>query len=107
MESGTDERCGVTLECRDERAGDWAAAEKEWILAISGDPQNARAWVNLGVALNRQNKQKKVTVHAGTIGLKDGTTLRSVLGAETSGKVINGEVALDLPAQTAVAFKAF
>jgi superkiller protein 3 len=42
-----------------ERAGDWAAAEREWILAISGDPQNARAWVNLGVALNRQNKVKE------------------------------------------------
>ena len=59
------------------------------------------------IALNRQNQQKRVTVPAGTIGLKDGTTLKSVLGVEMSGKVVNGEVALNLPAQTAVAFKAF
>ena len=59
------------------------------------------------VALNRQNKQKQVSVPAGSIGLKDGTTLKTVLGADASSKVVNGEVALTLPAQTAVAFKAF
>ena len=59
------------------------------------------------VALNRENKQKQVTVPAGSIGLKDGTTLKTVLGADASSKVVNGEVALNLPAQTAVAFKAF
>ena len=59
------------------------------------------------IALNRQNRYRQVTVPAGTIGLTDGTTLRSVLGVKTSSKVINGEVSLDLPPQTAIAFKAF
>jgi len=59
------------------------------------------------VALNRQNMQKQVTLPAGSIGLKDGTTLKSVIGADASSRVVNGEAALNLPAQTAVAFKAF
>ena len=59
------------------------------------------------IALNRQNTQKQVTLPAGSIGLKDGTTLKSIIGAGTSSKVVNGEAALNLPAQTAVAFKAF
>jgi glycosidase len=59
------------------------------------------------IALNRQNQPKQVTVPAGTIGLRDGTTLKSVIGVDTSSRVVNGELALKLPAQTAVAFKAF
>ena len=57
------------------------------------------------IAFNRQNQQKQVKVPS--IGLKDGVTLKSVIGIETSSKVINGEVLLNLPAQTAVAFKAY
>jgi neopullulanase len=59
------------------------------------------------IALNRQNTQKQVTLPAGSIGLKDGTTLKSVIGADASSRVVNGEAALNLPAQTAMAFKAF
>jgi glycosidase len=59
------------------------------------------------VALNRQNTQKQVTLPAGSIGLKDGTTLKSVIGGDASSTVVNGEAALNLSAQTAVAFKAF
>jgi glycosidase len=59
------------------------------------------------VALNRQNAQKQVTLPAGSIGLKDGTTLKSVIGGDASSTVVNGQAALNLPAQTAVAFKAF
>ena len=59
------------------------------------------------VAINRENKAKQVTVPAGSIGVKDGTTLRSVIGVDASSRVIDGEAMLDLPAQTAVAFKAF
>jgi glycosidase len=58
------------------------------------------------VALNR-DQQKRVTLPAGVIGLKDGKTLKSVIGVEASSRVVNGEVTLDLPPQTAVAFKAF
>src|SRR2546423_3889997 len=39
-----------------ERAGDWPAAEREWLAVVSAAPGDARAWVNLGVALNRQNE---------------------------------------------------
>jgi hypothetical protein len=59
------------------------------------------------VAFNRQNQPKQVSVPAGTIGLRDGTSLKTVIGAEASSKVVNGEAALNLPAQTAVAFKVF
>jgi glycosidase len=57
------------------------------------------------IAFNRQNQPKQVKVPA--IGLKDGVTLKSVIGTETTSRVVNGEVVLDLPAQTAVAFKAY
>lgn len=39
-----------------ESNGNWAEAEKAWRTALSLDPNDARAWTNLGVALNRQNK---------------------------------------------------
>jgi hypothetical protein len=48
-----------------------------------------------------------VIIPAGSIGLKDGVTLKSVLGGDTRSKIINGAAALSLPAQTAIAFKAF
>jgi tetratricopeptide (TPR) repeat protein len=42
-----------------ERAGDWAAAEREWQVVVKLARLDARAWVNLGVALNRQNKSRE------------------------------------------------
>lgn len=59
------------------------------------------------IAFNRQNQQKFVKIPAGTIGLKDGVTLKSVIGIETTSNVAKGEATLNLPAQTAVAFKAY
>ena len=59
------------------------------------------------VALNRCDQDKPITVPAGVIGLKDGTTLKSVTRVEASSRVANGEVTLNLPPRTAVAFKAF
>ena len=56
------------------------------------------------VAFNRQNQEKRVTIPAGAIGLKDGITLLPLIGA-ADGRVVNGEVVINLPAQTAVAFK--
>ena len=38
------------------------------------------------IAFNRQNQQKQVTIPAGTIGLKDGVTLKSVIGVEASSR---------------------
>ena len=59
------------------------------------------------IALNRDKQTKQVTLPAGSIGLKDDVTLRSLIGVEMSTRVINGEARINLPAQTAVAFKAF
>jgi hypothetical protein len=42
-----------------ERAGDWAGAEREWQQTLKFLPNDARIWVNLGVALNRQERQMK------------------------------------------------
>lgn len=42
-----------------ERMGDWISAEREWQLVIKLAPDDARAWVNLGVSLNRQNKTRE------------------------------------------------
>lgn len=39
-----------------ERANLWAAAENEWRKTIDLAPTDARAWVNLGITLNHQNK---------------------------------------------------
>ena len=59
------------------------------------------------IAINRQNQKKQVSIPATAIGLKDGTTLRTVIGTDAaSSRVSNGEVTLNLPPQTAVAFKA-
>ena len=55
------------------------------------------------IALNRDKQSKQVTI---PVGLRDGMTLKSVIG-EGSSRVVNGEATLNLPAQTAVAFKTF
>jgi glycosidase len=59
------------------------------------------------IALNRQDQLKQVMVPVGTIGLKDGVTLKSVIGDDTGSRVINGEARLKLPSQSAIAFQAF
>ena len=58
------------------------------------------------IAINRENKTKHIAVPAVTVGLKDGTTLKSVIGPKSSSRVVNGDVTLSLPPQMAVAFKA-
>jgi glycosidase len=57
------------------------------------------------VAFNRHNERKRVTIPAGSIGLKDGVTLMPLIGA-ADGRVVKGEVVINLPAQTAIALKA-
>ena len=58
------------------------------------------------VAINRHHQESRVTVPAGSIGLKDGVTLQPVTRPGSGNRVVNGEATLNLPAQTAVAFKA-
>ncbi|HKG81387.1 MAG TPA: alpha-amylase family glycosyl hydrolase, partial [Pyrinomonadaceae bacterium] len=55
------------------------------------------------IAFNRENA-KQVAIPANSIGLKDGTTLKSVIGVDASSRVVNGGAMLSIPAQTAVAF---
>ena len=59
------------------------------------------------IAFNREDKQKQVTIPAASIGLKNGVTLKTLIGADTSTRVLNGAATLVLPAQTAMAFAAF
>ncbi len=59
------------------------------------------------ISINRQNSNKYVSVPARSLGLKDGVTLKAVLGVDVSSRVVNGEATLIIPPQTAVALKAF
>jgi len=56
------------------------------------------------VALNREKKSKDISVPVGSIGVKDGVTLQSLIGDGASGRVVNGEARLTLAPQTAIAF---
>ena len=58
------------------------------------------------VAINRENKVKQVIIPVGTIGLKDGVTLKALIGG-VSGRVVNGEATLMLPANSAIALGSF
>ena len=56
------------------------------------------------IAFNRENKSKEVSVPVGSIGVKDGVTLKSLIGEGSSAVVVNGEAKLTLSPQTAMAF---
>src|SRR6185369_3888872 len=56
------------------------------------------------VAFNRENKRKEISVPVGSIGIKDGATLKPLIGEARDARVVNGEVRLTLSAQTAMAF---
>jgi glycosidase len=57
------------------------------------------------IAINR-DRQKHMFLPVGTIGVKDGVMLRSVIGG-TDARVEHGQVTLRLPAQGAAAWRAF
>lgn len=44
---------------RYEQSGNWIEAEKSWREALSLAADDARAWTNLGVTLNRQNRESE------------------------------------------------
>lgn len=56
------------------------------------------------VCVNRENREKRVSVPVGSIGVRDGVVLRSLIGRDSRGQVSNGEVTLSLPPQSVVAF---
>src|SRR5712672_186323 len=49
-------RRGYELAQSYERSGDWATAERVWRQVLTSQSDDAHAWTNLGVVLNRQNK---------------------------------------------------
>jgi glycosidase len=59
------------------------------------------------VAINRQPQERQVTIPAASIGLKDGVTLRPLIGKIASSRISNGEAKLKIPGRFVVAFKAF
>ncbi len=56
------------------------------------------------IAINRANQARKADIPAGTIGLKDGTQLSSLIGASARGSVLKGQATLNIPPTTAVAY---
>jgi hypothetical protein len=56
------------------------------------------------VAFNRENKSKEISVPVGSIGVRDGVGLKTLLGVKTSGRVVNGEAKLNVPPKAAMAF---
>jgi len=58
------------------------------------------------IAFNRENREKRVTIPVGTIGVKDGVTLMPLIGAtDLVVRVVDGQAVLNLPPRTAIAFK--
>ena len=53
------------------------------------------------VAFNRENRAKQISV---PVGLKDGVTLKTLIGPATIARVVHGEAKLNLPPQVAMAF---
>ena len=56
------------------------------------------------IAINRAEKEKKVTVPAGAIGLKDGAQMSALIGGTADSHVARGQATLTVPARTAVAY---
>jgi glycosidase len=57
------------------------------------------------IAINRADKEKKVTVPASAIGLRDGAELTNLIGPSTATRIANGRATLSIPPRTAVAYK--
>lgn len=56
------------------------------------------------VAFNRDTRERKVTIRASGIGLKDGEELANLTGTSGSASVATGQAALNIPRRTAVAY---
>ena len=52
-----------------------------------------------------EGKEKKLTLPAGAIGLKDGPDFRQLIGARPSARVSIGQALLRVPSKTAVAYQ--
>jgi neopullulanase len=56
------------------------------------------------IAINRANKEKNITLPVGSIGLRDGAELTSLIGQVSRARVANERSALTIPAQSGVAY---
>jgi glycosidase len=56
------------------------------------------------IAINRAEKEKKVTVPAGAVGLRDGAQISALIGSAAGSQVASGQAILNIPARTAVAY---
>jgi len=56
------------------------------------------------IAINRAEKERKVTLPASSIGLKDGADLTSLMGDFGGTQVLNGQVNLSIPPKMAVPY---
>jgi hypothetical protein len=56
------------------------------------------------VAFNRVNRLKQISVPVGSIDVRDGVTLKTLIGPAMVSRVENGEAKLNLPPQMAIAF---
>ena len=57
------------------------------------------------IAINRANKEKKISVPVGSIGSRDGAELTSLIGPVFGARVANGHAGLTIAARTAVGYK--
>jgi len=56
------------------------------------------------IAINRADREKKATVPAAAIGLRDGAEFTSLIGTTSGARVTNGQATLSIPPRTAVAY---
>ena len=56
------------------------------------------------IAINRTEKEKKVTLPAASIGLKDGAELTPLMGRFEGTPILNGQATLSIPPKTAVPY---
>ena len=57
------------------------------------------------IAINRGAQEKKVTTPVSSIGLRDGSELRALIGGGSPARVTNGQVTFFLPSKSAVAYR--
>lgn len=56
------------------------------------------------IAFNREGAEKKVTLPVGVVGLKDGVGLSPLIGPPVGDRVAKGQLVVNIPSKTAVAY---
>jgi glycosidase len=60
---------------------------------------------NVIIVINRSPVEEKITIPVAAIGIRDGSHLTPLLGAQNGGRVANGAATLMVPGQIAVAYR--